>query len=130
MIILKLVCIAVCGLIITILLKNCNSPFVPVSAIITGLAVIYTVFPYVYDLIQIVKNISATDTNLNIYLETIIKIIVIALIGEFSAQLCSDAGENFLASKIYFGTKIIMLYQISPLFIRFIKTIVIMVQEL
>ncbi len=130
MLILKIVSVVICAMLITLFIKNFNAAFVPFIALGTGLLAIYMVLPYVNELIVILNSITRMTSGLETYFSTIIKIVIIALIGEFSAQLCSDAGENYLSTQIYFATKIIMMYQISPIFIRFIKTIVVMVQEL
>ena len=130
MIIIKLISVVVCGLFISVLMKNFNQAFAPAVALITGLVIICFTLPYIAEIISTLKNIAGFVSGLETYFMTIIKIVVIALIGEFSAQLCADAGENYLTTKIYFATKIIILYQILPVFIRFIKAIYIVVQGL
>ena len=42
------------------------------------------------------------------YLGIVVKILCIAYISEFGAQLCKDAGENAIASKIELGGKVLI----------------------
>ena len=112
------------------MLKNYNMSFAPLSAMAAGLVIVYTILPNLSELIRLFKSISDLGKGLDSYFEALAKIVIIALTGEFAAQLCSDAGENYLSAKIYFASKIIMICQISPMFIRFIKTVITMVQEL
>lgn len=57
----------------------------------------------------------ARHSNLNvIYLDTVLKVIGIAYIAEFGAQICRDAGEGAIASKIELGGKILIMLLALP----------------
>lgn len=58
-----------------------------------------------------------------IYLETILKIIGIAYIAEFGAQISKDAGQGAIASKIELGGKILILAMAIPILTALIETI-------
>ncbi len=49
------------------------------------------------------------------YLNTILKIIGIAYITEFGAQVCRDAGEGAVAGKIEFAGKILVMIMAIPI---------------
>lgn len=58
------------------------------------------------------------------YLNTILKIIGIAYITEFGAQVCRDAGEGAIAGKIEFAGKIFIMVMAIPIIALVLDTIV------
>jgi stage III sporulation protein AD len=59
-----------------------------------------------------------------IYVETIVKIIGIAYIAEFGAQITKDAGQGAIASKIELGGKVLILSMAIPILTVIIETII------
>ncbi len=67
----------------------------------------------------------AVNAKVNlIYVETILKIIGIAYIAEFAAQITKDAGQGAIASKIELGGKILILAMAIPILTVMIETII------
>lgn len=58
------------------------------------------------------------------YLNTILKIIGIAYVTEFGAQICRDAGEGAVAGKIEFAGKIFIMVLAVPIIALVLDTIV------
>jgi stage III sporulation protein AD len=70
----------------------------------------------------------AVNAKVNlIYVETILKIIGIAYIAEFAAQITKDAGQGAIASKIELGGKITILAMAIPILTLLIETIIKMI---
>ncbi|MBM7660889.1 stage III sporulation protein AD [Bacillus mesophilus] len=66
----------------------------------------------------------AVNANVNLmYVETILKIIGIAYIAEFGAQITRDAGQGAIASKIELGGKILIMAMAIPILTVIIETI-------
>ncbi|MBM7604598.1 stage III sporulation protein AD [Metabacillus crassostreae] len=81
----------------------------------------------VYEIIRMVERI-ALNANVNlIYVETILKIIGIAYIAEFGAQITKDAGQGAIASKIELGGKILILTMAIPILTVIIETVLEMI---
>lgn len=57
------------------------------------------------------------------YLQIVFKIIGIAYISEFGSQLCKDAGESAIASKIEFGGKVMILAISAPVILALMDII-------
>lgn len=57
------------------------------------------------------------------YLNTILKIIGIAYVTEFGAQVCRDAGEGIIAGKIEFAGKIFIMMLAVPIILLVLNTI-------
>ncbi len=59
-----------------------------------------------------------------LYLTTLLKILGIAYIAEFGAQICRDAGEGTIASKIEMVGKILILVLALPIFAAIMEVII------
>jgi stage III sporulation protein AD len=86
-----------------------------------------TIFLFLIDKISAIMNMlqkMAVQAHVQtIYLETILKIIGIAYIAEFGAQISKDAGQGAIASKIELGGKILILAMAIPILTALIETI-------
>ncbi|HHX50103.1 MAG TPA: stage III sporulation protein AD, partial [Clostridia bacterium] len=58
------------------------------------------------------------------YLATIMKIIGIAYIAEFGAQVCRDAGETAIASRVEFAAKVLVMVLAIPILVAILETII------
>jgi stage III sporulation protein AD len=58
-----------------------------------------------------------------IYLNTVLKILGIAYLASFCSEICRDAGENSLASKVEFSGKILILVLAIPILMAVLQSI-------
>nr|WP_307343850.1 stage III sporulation protein AD [Metabacillus malikii] len=114
------------GLIATFLaliIKEQKPTFAFMLVVFVGSVIFLFLIDQVYEIIRMVERI-ATNANVNlIYVETILKIIGIAYIAEFGAQLTKDAGQGAIASKIELGGKILILTMAIPILTVIIETV-------
>jgi stage III sporulation protein AD len=67
----------------------------------------------------------AVKANINIfYMTTVLKIIGIAYIAEFGSQVCRDAGESAIATKIEFAAKIIIMVLAIPIIVAILESVI------
>ncbi len=67
----------------------------------------------------------AQSANINmVYLQTILKIIGIAYISEFGAQIAKDAGQAAIASKIELAGKVLIMVMAIPILTAIIEMII------
>lgn len=91
--------------------------------VFSGCVIFLYLIDQIYDIIRMIEKI-AVNANVNmIYVETILKIIGIAYIAEFGAQLTKDAGQGAIASKIELAGKILILVMAVPILTVIIETI-------
>ena len=57
------------------------------------------------------------------YIGIILRIIGIAYIAEFGAQVCADAGENAIASKIELSGKVLVMLMSAPIILGLMRMI-------
>ena len=97
-------------------------------AIALTIAFTALIFILMMDKIQAVLQVFedlALKANVNMfYLTTVFKIIGIAYIAEFGAQICRDADSEAIAGKIEFAAKIIIMVLAIPIMVAILETIV------
>ncbi|WP_082883690.1 stage III sporulation protein AD [Bacillus sp. SJS] len=120
------------GLVATFLalvIKEQKPNFAFLLVVFTGCVIFLYLVDQIYEIIRMIEKI-AVNANVNlIYVETIMKIIGIAYIAEFGAQLTKDAGQGAIASKIELGGKILILTMAIPILTVIIETVIKMIPE-
>jgi len=123
--IMQIVGIGMIAAILAIFLRQTNSP---VNAMLVSLLVGVIIFVSLLDEIAYVLGVLdhlAVKAQVNqLYLTTILKIIGIAYVAEFGAQVCRDAGETAIAARIEFAAKILILVLAIPILAAVLETII------
>jgi len=113
--ILKIVGIGIIATILAVILREEKPEIALQISIVTGLIVFVFVITKLNSVLAVLKYF-ASKTNIDlIYFTTILKVIAIAYITEFGAQVCKDAGESSIASKIEFGGKVLIMIMAIPI---------------
>lgn len=120
----KIAFLCVFSAVIILTVKNIIPSFVPALTVITGIVCISIIFPYIKSIFDLINSMSDAVSGLDECITITVKIVAISLLCEFAAQTCSDAGENFLAAKIDFAGKIIILCICAPEFLNLINTVI------
>jgi stage III sporulation protein AD len=121
---LQIVGIALVATFLALIVKEQKPNFAFLLIVFVGCSIFLFLVDQIYAIIQMLQKI-ATNANVNlIYVETILKIIGIAYIAEFAAQITKDAGQGAIASKIELGGKILILAMAIPILTVMIETII------
>ncbi|SET61343.1 stage III sporulation protein AD [Salinibacillus kushneri] len=90
---------------------------------LTGIIIFLVLIQHIAEIFRLLSTLT-TKANINfMYVETILKIIGIAYISEFGAQIIRDAGLNSIASKIELAGKIFILVLAVPILTAVVETI-------
>jgi stage III sporulation protein AD len=120
----KIVGIGIIATILTILLKNQRPEISLQISIVTGVIIFILVITKLTSVLETL-NILARKVDMDlVYITTILKIVGIAYVSEFGAQVCRDAGEGAIASKIEFAGKILIMVLAVPILIALLNLIV------
>ncbi|HHV38567.1 MAG TPA: stage III sporulation protein AD [Tepidimicrobium sp.] len=124
MTIISIVGIGIISTILAVLLRQSQKPEL---ALLISLAAGITIFSMILDKLKyVVEVLNSLITKANIepaYFSVIIKIIGIAYIAEFGAQISRDAGEETIASKIELGAKVVMMVLALPILLALMDLI-------
>ena len=114
--VLKIAALALCAVILIVLVKNYKPELGMLTAMACSLLILYFLIDSLkYAFAYIANLYNGLETGKN-YFPVIIKVLAIAYITEFTAQLCKDAGETAIASKVELGGKIIFFCVAIPVF--------------
>ncbi|MNI24916.1 Stage III sporulation protein AC/AD protein family protein [compost metagenome] len=115
------------GLIVTILsliIKEQKPMFAFLLATFTGVLIFLFLIGKISSVIRVLEDL-AQKTSINmVFLKTILKIIGVAYIAEFGAQIVRDAGQESIASKIELSGKILIMVMAIPIITVIIETVV------
>ncbi len=115
------------GFIVTLLILIIRSqrPEIAVQISITLATVIFLmVLAKIEVVLNLFRDLADKASVSQMYLNTILKIIGIAYITEFGAQVCRDAGEGAVAGKIEFAGKVLVMVLAIPIIALVLETIV------
>lgn len=108
---------------LTLILKEQTPIFAFLITLVVGVMIFIFLLEHIKQIFQMLEQLaSAADVN-NLYLKTILKIIGIAYIAEFAAQIAKDAGQGAIASKIELAGKLIILGMAVPILQVIIETV-------
>ena len=114
--ILKIAALALCAVALIVLVKNHKPEFGVLTAIACSVLMLYFLIDSIKYAFAYVSNLYSELETGKMYYPIILKVLAIAYITEFTAQLCKDAGETAIASKVELGGKIIIFCVAIPVF--------------
>ena len=112
----KIFFVAIISAILIIYLKNANSEFALLVSVVSGLILTFLSLGYVSEIISFFNNIieiSGIDVTM---FKLILKIIAIAYLVEFGADILIDFGLKGIADKLTFAGKLIIAITSFPIF--------------
>jgi len=123
---LEIIKIAGLGLVATILIliiKQQRPELAVQLSIVVGVSIFAMMLGKINSVITLMKQL-ATKSNISVlYMTTILKIIGVAYIAEFGAQICRDAGEGAIAAKIEFAAKVIVIVLAIPVIVAVFESL-------
>ena len=111
-------------------IKNLIPSFAPLLLIASGVVCFLFCIPYIESLLDYIRELSSRVDDANKYVGVTTKIVVVASFCEFSSQICADAGENYLSSKIEFAGKIFIVSLCAPEFLKLISVVIDMIDSI
>ena len=99
----------------------------PVMAILMSLAFSIIIFTSMMDklasIIEVMQELTRRIGINYFFLATLLKIMGVAYLGEFTAAICHDAGEQAVAKKVEFAAKIIIAVLALPIMVAILESL-------
>jgi stage III sporulation protein AD len=119
----QIAAIALCGVIATSLIRQ----YKPEISIYIVIATVLIIFGFVlikltavFDFLgSVYENVSYGKA----FFPILLKILAVAYVADFVAQICKDAGEEAIGSKVELGGKVIIFYIAIPVMMSVIETL-------
>lgn len=120
----KIVMIGLVAALLASIIKEQKPQVAVVLGMATGIVIFLIMLSKLNLVIQALQSIaSKADINV-VYLNTVFKIIGIAYISSLGVELCKDAGQNSIASKIEFAGKMLIIVLALPILMAVIDMII------
>ncbi|MEG0074149.1 MAG: stage III sporulation protein AD [Clostridia bacterium] len=111
----KIVCIGIICTIIIVMFKNIKSEYAVIISIVGSLIIMFFVLSKLSKVVLMITSIiNKTGVDFK-YLSLILKITGIAYLVSIGSNICKDAGQNALASKIDIAGKVIIVTYSMPI---------------
>jgi stage III sporulation protein AD len=115
--IIQVVSFALVAAVLAVVLRSQRPELGLLVGVAAGVVIFLALIGKISAAVTVLNNV-ADRAGLNmIYLDTILKIVGIAYVADFGAQMCRDAGEGALAVKVEFAAKVLILVLALPILI-------------
>jgi len=122
--IIQIVGIGIISAILAIVVKRIGLEMGIMVSIAAGILIFFMVLPYLADALGVLNALSSNINTSMEHIPTIFRILGVAYIAEFGSQICKDAGEGAIASKIELGGKVIIMMMATPIIVSFLNLII------
>ncbi len=113
--ILQIVCIGIIAVVLASTIKKQRPEIALQLSIATGLLIFVVVIVKLSAVIDFLQAFSKKANIDSTYINILLKIVGIAYIAEFGAEVCKDAGESSIASKIELAGKVTIVILAVPI---------------
>ena len=122
--VIKIVGVSIFAVIMIIILKNYRPEMALVLSIITGMGIMLYAISKMSSVINVLNDlVSKSGVNTD-FLLIIIKVIGIAYIVEFGKNVCIDAGQSSIATKLEMAGKVVIVVLTIPLISSLVNVLV------
>ncbi|HOQ38634.1 MAG TPA: stage III sporulation protein AD [Acetivibrio sp.] len=120
----QIVGLGVVATILAIVIKAHRPEIAIQISLLTGIIILVVILGKISAVVDLL-NSYAQKVNIDlIYFSTLLKIIGIAYIAEFGAEVCRDAGEGAIASKVELAGKVIIILLAVPIITSLLDLII------
>ncbi len=110
----RIIALGLVGTVFAVLLKKENPQMAMLAAAVTGILIFGMICLPLGNLIALLRETAEQAGVGSGYFAVVLKVIGIAYLTQFGAQLCADAGEGAVAAKIELAGKILMMTAAAP----------------
>ncbi len=121
--ILQVVALGLVVAVFTVLLRRERPEMALILALSFGVIVFLMVLNKLGAIITVFEDVTRSAQVDELYLATLLKILGIAYIAEFGAQVCRDSGEGTVANKIELAGKVLIMILALPIFVAILEAI-------
>jgi stage III sporulation protein AD len=121
--IMQIVAIGLTAAVLALVVRQQRPDIAMMISLAAGTILFLMILGNLKSVVTVVNQLSRKASLDTIYLSTVLKVIGISYIAEFGAQICRDAGESAIASKIELGGKVLIMMLAVPILSALLETI-------
>jgi len=120
----QIVGLALIVTVISVVLKQIRPEIALQLTILAGASIFILVMSKIKVIVDLFQNLADQANISSYYLLIVLKIVGVAYLAEFGAQICRDAGEGSLASKIELAAKVGVIVLAIPIIVAITESLV------
>jgi len=121
--IVQIVGIAFLATVLILVIREQKPMFAFLLAAFTGVGIFLALVGKIGTVVSVLEQLADRSGIPSVYLKSMLKIIGIAYVAEFGAQIVRDAGLESIASKIEFAGKMLILVMAVPIISVIVETV-------
>ncbi len=121
--IIKIVAFAFMALFIVLIFKDRRNDLAVYISIAVGIVIFLFIITKITAVLQFVQQLSLKANIDFVYLTTVFKILGIAYLASFCSEICKDAGQGNIGTKVEFAGKILILVLAIPILMAVLQSI-------
>ncbi|MGQ9531261.1 MAG: stage III sporulation protein AD [Desulfotomaculales bacterium] len=121
--IVQIVGLALVAAVLVVVLRPLRPELALLLSVAAGVVLFLLVVDKVAAVVGVMQELAGRAGVNALYLGLILKIVGIAYIAEFGAQVCRDAGEGALAAKVELAGKVLVLVLAVPVLVAVLDTL-------
>lgn len=121
--IVKIVAFVFIALSIVVIIRHENDALAVQISTVVGILIFLFMITKITAILQLLQQLALKANIDYVYLNIIFKILGIAYLASFASEICKDAGEGTLASKVEFAGKILILALSIPILMAVLQSI-------
>lgn len=122
--VLQIVAIGLIATVLIVVVRSQRPELAVLLSVAAGVIIFLLVLGKISLIMDVIKELASSAGINMVYMGTILKIIGIAYIAEFGAQICRDAGEGTIASKIELAAKILIMVLAVPIVVAVLTMLI------
>lgn len=120
----QIVGLALIVAIISVVLKQFRKEIALQLTILTGAIIFMLILGKIKIIIDLLQNLADQANISSYYLLIVLKIVGVAYLAEFAADICRDADERALATKIEIAAKVGVLVLAIPIIVAILESLI------
>ena len=110
----KIAGIGIAAAALAVFIKNQKPEFAIQISLLAAMIIFAAVLPYLSAIVKMFESLADRAGIEAAYISLILKVIGIAYVAQFASELCHDAGEGAIASKIELAAKVVIMTLSMP----------------
>ncbi|MDR1531660.1 MAG: stage III sporulation protein AD [Clostridiales bacterium] len=120
----KIVCAGIIAAVLSIIIKRHNPELALLISLAGCVLIFFMALPRLGAALKLLERFALELGAQTPYVDIVFKIIGVAYLSEFGAQICADAGESAIASKIELAGKILIMVISTPVMLALLELLV------
>lgn len=120
----QIVGLALIVTVMSVVLKQIRPEIALQLTILAGASIFILILSKIKIIVELLQTLADQANISSYYLLIILKIVGVAYLAEFGAQICRDAGENSLATKIELAAKVGVIVLAIPIIVAITESLI------